>query len=114
MGTRSGEIDAGVLTFISQKERMSASKLSDLLNKKKWRAGRIRVSSDMREIEAAVKSGEPAGHPGYGYVRLPYPQVHWLVCSRLGCRPPDLYRKQETEWKRAAVCKDMRNLWHRI
>jgi acetate kinase len=57
MGTRSGEIDAGVLTFISEKERLSASKLNDLLNKRSGVLGVSGISSDMREIEAAVKAG---------------------------------------------------------
>jgi acetate kinase len=59
MGTRSGEIDAGVLTFISDKERLNASKINDLLNKRSGVLGVSGVSSDMREIEAAVKAGHP-------------------------------------------------------
>lgn len=57
MGTRSGEIDAGVLTFISQKEHLSASKINDLLNKKSGVLGVSGVSSDMRELEAACVEG---------------------------------------------------------
>jgi acetate kinase len=57
MGTRSGEIDAGVLTFISQKENLRASEVSDLLNKRSGVLGVSGVSSDMRELEAAIKSG---------------------------------------------------------
>jgi acetate kinase len=58
MGTRSGEIDAGVLTFISEKEKLNAKGLSDLLNKKSGVLGVSGVSSDMREIEAAIKAGD--------------------------------------------------------
>ncbi len=57
MGTRSGEIDAGVLTFISQKENLRANDVSDLLNKRSGVLGVSGVSSDMRELEAAIKSG---------------------------------------------------------
>ncbi len=57
MGTRSGEIDAGVLTFLAQKEHLSAVELSDLLNKRSGVLGVSGVSSDMREVEAAVKAG---------------------------------------------------------
>jgi acetate kinase len=57
MGTRSGEIDAGVLTFISQKERLSAQKISDLLNKKSGVLGVSGVSSDMRELLEACANG---------------------------------------------------------
>lgn len=57
MGTRSGEIDAGVLTFISQKEHLSAQKISDLLNKKSGVLGVSGVSSDMRELLDACDQG---------------------------------------------------------
>lgn len=57
MGTRSGEIDAGVLTFISDKENLRSQGISDLLNKQSGVLGVSGVSSDMRELEAAVKSG---------------------------------------------------------
>jgi len=61
MGTRSGEIDAGVLTFISQKEHLSAQKISDLLNKRSGVLGVSGVSSDMREVlEACAKGNERA------------------------------------------------------
>lgn len=57
MGTRSGEIDAGVLTFISDKENLRSQGLSDLLNKQSGVLGVSGVSSDMRELESAVKAG---------------------------------------------------------
>jgi acetate kinase len=57
MGTRSGEIDAGVLTFISEKERLSAQKINDLLNKRSGVLGVSGVSSDMRELGVACQEG---------------------------------------------------------
>jgi len=57
MGTRSGEIDAGVLTFISEKEHMGAKGISDLLNKKSGVLGVSGVSSDMRELSEACENG---------------------------------------------------------
>lgn len=58
MGTRSGDIDAGAVTFIMEKENLTASGVSDLLNKKSGVMGIFGVSSDMRELEAAVAAGE--------------------------------------------------------
>lgn len=57
MGTRAGEIDPGVLTFISEKEKLRGSEISDLLNKKSGVLGVSGVSSDMRELEEAVQAG---------------------------------------------------------
>lgn len=58
MGTRSGDIDAGALTFIQKKLGLDADGLSDLLNKKSGVLGITGISSDMREIEAAYEAGD--------------------------------------------------------
>ena len=59
MGTRSGDIDAGAVTFIMEKEGLNATGVSNLLNKKSGVLGVSGVSSDMRELEAAVAAGKP-------------------------------------------------------
>jgi len=59
MGTRCGDIDPGVLTFIMNKEGLDADKVSDLINKNSGVLGVSGVSSDMRELEVAVKEGNP-------------------------------------------------------
>lgn len=59
MGTRSGDIDAGAVTFIMEKEGLNATGVSNLLNKKSGVLGVSSVSSDMRELEAAVAAGNP-------------------------------------------------------
>lgn len=57
MGTRSGDIDAGALTFIMDKEGLNTIGISNLLNKKSGLLGVSGVSSDMRELVAACKLG---------------------------------------------------------
>ena len=57
MGTRSGDIDPGAIPFIMEKLQLDGKGLSDLLNKKSGVLGVSGVSSDMREVEAAAKSG---------------------------------------------------------
>ena len=59
MGTRSGDIDAGAVTFIMEREGINATGVSNLLNKKSGVLGVSGVSSDMRELEAAVAAGNP-------------------------------------------------------
>lgn len=58
MGTRSGDIDAGAVTFIQDKLGLSASEVSNLLNKQSGVLGIFGKSSDMRELEDAVAKGE--------------------------------------------------------
>jgi acetate kinase len=58
MGTRSGDIDAGVLTLIMEKEEIDYSSLNTLLNKHSGVLGISGISSDMREVEAAAEEGD--------------------------------------------------------
>ncbi|MEI8046012.1 MAG: acetate kinase [Bacteroidota bacterium] len=57
MGTRSGDIDAGALLFIADKEEISIPYTSTLINKHSGMLGLSGVSSDMRDIETAAGEG---------------------------------------------------------
>jgi acetate kinase len=58
MGTRSGDIDAGALTLIMEKEEIDYSSLNTLLNKHSGILGISGISSDMREVESAAAEGD--------------------------------------------------------
>ena len=61
MGTRSGDMDAGVIEFIANKYGMNVSEAVNMLNKKSGVLGISGVSSDFRDIEdAAAKGNERA------------------------------------------------------
>ena len=64
MGTRSGDIDAGAVTFIMEKEGLDANRVSNLLNKKSGVMGIFGESSDMRDLENAVAAGNPESYSG--------------------------------------------------
>lgn len=57
MGTRSGDLDLGVLTFIMEKEEIGLNAANTLINKHSGMLGVSGVSSDMREIEDAAAAG---------------------------------------------------------
>jgi acetate kinase len=57
MGTRCGDIDAGALLYIADKEETSIPYTSTLLNKHSGMLGLSGVSSDMRDIETAAAEG---------------------------------------------------------
>ncbi len=58
MGTRVGDIDPGTLTFLMTKHGLSANELQNIINKESGVLGVSGISSDMREIEAAVAAGD--------------------------------------------------------
>ncbi|EJX09751.1 acetate kinase [gut metagenome] len=57
MGTRSGDIDGGAVSFIMEKEGLDAAGISNLLNKKSGILGVFGESSDMRDLDAAANAG---------------------------------------------------------
>lgn len=57
MGTRSGDLDPSVITFIAEKENISAPEMSELLNKKSGLYG-ICGYSDDRDVSAAESRGD--------------------------------------------------------
>ncbi len=57
MGTRSGDIDPAIVTYIKEKEHMTDEETNTVLNKKSGVLGISGVSSDFRDLEAAVEQG---------------------------------------------------------
>lgn len=59
MGTRCGNVDPDVVTYIQEKEGLSAAEMSKVLNKKSGFLGLSCVSSDARDLDAAANDGDP-------------------------------------------------------
>lgn len=57
MGTRSGDIDPSVVEYLCDKKGMSVKEAINYLNKKSGIVGVSGVSSDMRELNDAIKAG---------------------------------------------------------
>ena len=57
MGTRSGSVDPGILTYLMRQDGLDGKTLDEILNTKSGLLGISGVSSDMREVVAAMKKG---------------------------------------------------------
>ena len=58
MGTRSGDIDPAVVTFLMQRENLGVDDINDMLNKDSGLLGLSGISNDMRDILKAIKEGD--------------------------------------------------------
>ena len=58
MGTRSGDIDPGVITYLEREEGLTDAQIDQLLNKQSGLLGLSGISADMREIEKAAETGD--------------------------------------------------------
>ena len=57
MGTRSGSVDPGILTYLMRQGRLQAQEIDDVLNKESGLLGISGISGDMREILVSMKQG---------------------------------------------------------
>ncbi len=117
MGTRCGDLDAGAIPFIMEKEGLDAAGLSNLINKKSGVAGLVEGSSDMRDLEDAVAKGDERAIMTldiYNYRIKKY--IGAYAAAMNGC---DILvwtgGVGENQWStRAAVCKDMEYMGMKI
>lgn len=59
MGSRTGSLDPGILTYLMRKGGYTADRLDEILNRASGLLGLSGVSNDMRDILAAMKKGHP-------------------------------------------------------
>ena len=58
MGTRSGDIDPAIITFLAAKLKKSADEVVSILNKKSGLLGVSGISNDARDIVSAMQRGD--------------------------------------------------------
>lgn len=58
MGTRSGSIDPGIFTFLMERNGLTAADVQNIINKESGVKGISGISSDMRDIDAAIAKGD--------------------------------------------------------
>src|SRR2546427_12710058 len=111
MGTRSGTVDPGILTYLLRQGQINGQEIDNLLNEKSDLLGISGLSGDMRQILPAVKQGNPLAKLAFdiyvhrlqagigamiavlgGIDALVFtagvgensPEVRWSACSKLG------------------------------
>ncbi len=110
MGTRCGDVDAGALSFIMDRENIDAKGLSDLINKQSGVYALSGISSDMREIEAAVAEGDKRAILALNVYNYRIKKYIGAYAAALGGLDILVFTGGvgENQWAtRAAVCKDM-------
>src|SRR5258708_12483003 len=100
MGTRSGSVDPGILTYLMREKELDGKGLDELLNTKSGLLGVSGVSADMREVIAAMQSANKRAQlafdifvhrlrPGIGSMLPPSDvPVSILFPARLPYNPP--------------------------
>ena len=74
MGSRTGDLDPSVVTFIMEKENMSPEEINQMLNKKSGLLGISGISADNRDIEKALAEGNERA-------KLALDHYHYAIAS---------------------------------
>jgi acetate kinase len=109
MGTRLGDIDAGALLFVADKEKLSIAQTNALINKESGVLGISGISSDMRELEKAAATGNERA-------QLALDMFHHRIRKFIGAYAAVLGGMdilvftggigENADMSRAAICKD--------
>jgi acetate kinase len=113
MGTRLGDIDAGALLYIADKEKLSIPQTNALINKESGVLGISGISSDMRELEKAADAGNERA-------QLALDMFHHRIRKFIGAYAAVLGGMdilvftggigENADLSRAAICKDFEYL----
>ena len=110
MGTRSGDVDAGVLTFIMEQENVGTQAISTIVNKYGGVLGISGVSSDMREIAQAIQNGDKRAELALKMYNYRIKKYVGSYAAALGGLNILVFTGGvgENQWQtRAAVCENM-------
>ena len=82
MGTRCGDIDPSVVTYIMDKDGLNAAQMDNIMNKKSGFLGVAGFSSDSRDIEDALIAGP--SHENYERAKLAYDILKHQIKKYIG------------------------------
>ncbi|MCD8263807.1 MAG: acetate kinase [Tannerellaceae bacterium] len=110
MGTRCGDVDAGALCYIMDKEGLDAKGLSYLINNRSGMYGLSGISSDMREIEDAIDENDRRAIMAMSVYDYRIKKYIGAYAAALGGVDVLVFTGGvgENQWRtRSKVCKDM-------
>lgn len=113
MGTRSGDIDPAAVEFLMDKKNLDVHEMTNYLNKKCGVLGVSGVSSDFRDLEAAVNNGNPRAKLAMDMFSYRVKKYVGSYAAAMGGLDGLVFTGgigEHTVCVREAVCKDMEYL----
>jgi acetate kinase len=110
MGTRAGDMDPAIVTFLQDKENLTSEEVNNLLNKKSGVLGISKLSSDFRDIEVAAKDGNENAKLAlevYNYRVKKYVGAYMAAMNGADAIIFTAGLGENSDLVREAVCKDM-------
>ena len=107
MGTRSGDIDPGIVGYLSRELGLTSAEIDDELNKRSGMLG-LTGHTDMRDVEAAINAGNEQAQNRHGRLRSSSRLLHRRLRRPAGwTRRTDLHRGRRRE-RRVGTLRGLR------
>ncbi len=110
MGTRCGDIDPAVLTYLGRTKGMNIEELDQLINKKSGLLGLSQISNDCRVLEDAVAEGNPAAKRAmdvFNYRIVKYIGAYSMVLGHVDAIVFTAGIGENSPYVRSEVCKKL-------
>lgn len=110
MGTRCGDIDPAIVTFLQEKEGLTSEQVNNLMNKKSGVLGISKLSSDFRDIEEAAEKGNENAQLAlevYNYKVKKYIGSYLAAMNGADAIIFTAGLGENSDVVREAICKDM-------
>ena len=117
MGTRSGDLDPSVITYIMKKENLTAQEVEDILNKQSGVYGISRVSVDFRDIENEALAGGTSAQLAldvYHYAVASYVAKCAVAMGGIDVLTFTAGVGEKGPISRKAICKQLEFFWIKI
>lgn len=108
MGTRCGDIDPAILTYLGRTKGMNADELDELINKKSGLLGLSEISNDCRVLEEGVEKGDAASIRAmnvFNYRIVKYIGAYAMVMGRVDAIVFTAGIGENSPYVRGEVCK---------
>jgi len=110
MGTRAGDMDPAIVTFLQEKEKLTSEQVNGMLNKKSGVLGISKLSSDFRDIEEAAEKGNENAKLAldvYNYRVKKYIGAYMAAMNGADAIVFTAGLGENSDVVREAICKDM-------
>ena len=110
MGTRAGDMDPAIVTFIQDKENLTSEEVNNLLNKKSGVLGISKLSSDFRDVEEAAEKGNENAKLAldvYNYRVKKYIGAYMAAMNGADAIIFTAGLGENSDFVREAICRDM-------
>jgi acetate kinase len=117
MGSRCGDIDPAIVTYIMQREGLTPAQMEKLMNRESGVLGISGISNDLREVIARAKAGHARSRLAldvFAYSIQKYIGAYWAILGGADALVFTAGIGERSPFLRALICRDLAGIGVRL